>query len=83
MLRADGLTPTAALPPKSQVPRPAPQVCELVRRGGIPSFDISRFMEHNKVTTLGIYGHLFADDYSDAMTAVAQWPAQNSLGATW
>ena len=39
---------------------------------GIPVLAISRFMGHSKVTTtLGIYTHLFQDDHSDAMEALA------------
>jgi integrase len=39
---------------------------------GIAPLAISRFMGHSKVTTtLSIYTHLFQDDHSDAMTALA------------
>jgi hypothetical protein len=38
---------------------------------GIPPLEISRFMGHAKVTTtLTVYAHLFADDHSDAMSAL-------------
>ena len=38
---------------------------------GIPPLQLSRFMGHSKVTTtLGIYTHLFDDDYSETMAAL-------------
>ena len=38
---------------------------------GIPPLALSRFMGHTSVTiTLGVYAHLFADDHSEAMTAL-------------
>jgi integrase len=39
---------------------------------GIDPLRLSRFMGHAKVTTtLAIYTHLFQDDHSEAMTALA------------
>lgn len=39
---------------------------------GIPPLEIARFMGHAKVTTtLSVYAHLFEDDHTDAMSALA------------
>ncbi len=39
---------------------------------GIPPLEIARFMGHAKVvTTLSVYAHLFEDDHTDAMAALA------------
>ncbi|GAC61589.1 tyrosine-type recombinase/integrase [Gordonia sihwensis] len=39
---------------------------------GIPPLEIARFMGHAKVTTtLSVYAHLFEDDHTDAMDALA------------
>ncbi|WP_278313731.1 hypothetical protein [Lolliginicoccus levis] len=39
---------------------------------GIPPLEIARFMGHAKVTTtLSVYAHLFQDDHTDAMAALA------------
>ena len=39
---------------------------------GIPALEISRFAGHSKVTTtLEVYAHLFEDDHTDAMSALA------------
>ena len=31
---------------------------------------LSRFMGHSKVTTLGVYAHLFVDDHAETMAAL-------------
>ncbi|WP_439030383.1 tyrosine-type recombinase/integrase [Gordonia terrae] len=39
---------------------------------GIPPLEIARFMGHAKVTTrFSVYAHLFEDDHTDAMYALA------------
>jgi integrase len=43
---------------------------------GIPPLEIARFMGHAKVTTtLSVYAHLFQDDHTDAMAALAAMDA--------
>ncbi|MCX2756600.1 tyrosine-type recombinase/integrase [Gordonia sp. 4N] len=46
---------------------------------GIPRLEIARFMGHAKVTTtLSVYAHLFEDDHTDAMYALAAMGAQTT-----
>ncbi|MFZ1176526.1 MAG: tyrosine-type recombinase/integrase [Mycobacterium sp.] len=71
VLRANRLTPTAAMPPELKFHSLRHTYASLCVAAGIPPFDISRFMGHAKpTTTLGIYAHLFEDNHADTMAAV-------------
>lgn len=71
VLRANRLTPTGALSPGLKFHSLRHAYAGLCAKAGIPALDIARFMGHAKVTTtLTVYTHLFADDHSDAMTAL-------------
>jgi integrase len=71
VLRANRLTPTAALSPELKFHSLRHTYASLCVAAGIPAFDISRFMGHSKVTTtMSVYAHMFEDDHSIAMTAL-------------
>ena len=71
VLRANRLTPTAALSSGLKFHSLRHTYASLCVAARIPAFDISRFMGHAKpTTTLGIYAHLFADNHADAMAAL-------------
>ena len=70
--QTDGLGDSEILPPNLTFHALRHTYASLCVAAGIPPLAISRFMGHSKVTTtLGIYTHLFQDDHSDAMTALA------------
>jgi integrase len=71
LLRANRLTPTAALSPELKFHSLRHAYASLCVAAGVPPFDISRFMGHAKpTTTLGIYAHLFEDNHAEAMAAL-------------
>jgi hypothetical protein len=77
VLRANRLTPTAALSPELKFHSLRHTYASLCVAAGIPPLELSRFMGHSKVaTTLGIYTHLFnTDDHADAMAALGAMEA--------
>jgi integrase len=71
VLRANRLTPTAALAPELKFHSLRHTYASLCVAAGIPPLEISRFMGHSKVTTtLSVYAHMFEDDHSDAISAL-------------
>ena len=65
-------TETEILPPNLTFHALRHTYASLCVAAGIPPLAISRFMGHSKVTTtLSVYTHLFQDDHSDAMSALA------------
>ena len=73
ILRANRMFPTAALPPGLVFHALRHTYASLCVAAGIPPMEISRFMGHaNPSITLGIYAHLFEDDFADAMTALGR-----------
>ena len=72
VLRANRITPTAALPPQLKFHALRHTYASLCIAAGRPPLEIARFMGHAKVTTtLGVYAHLFnTDDHADAMAAL-------------
>ena len=77
VLRANRLTPTAALPPQLKFHALRHTYASLCIAAGRPPLEIARFMGHAKVTTtLGVYAHLFnTDDHADAMAALGAMEA--------
>ena len=77
VLRANRLTPKAALPAQLKFHALRHTYASLCIAAGRPPLEIARFMGHAKVTTtLGVYAHLFnTDDHSDAMTALGAMEA--------
>jgi integrase len=74
-LRANRLTPTAALSPTLKFHSLRHTYASLCVAAGIPAFDISRFTGHVKpTTTLAVYTHLFDDDHDDAMASAPLRP---------
>jgi integrase len=72
VLKANAQTETPILPPTLNFHALRHTYASLCVHAGIPPLAISRFMGHSKVTTtLSIYTHLFQDDHSDAMAALA------------
>ena len=77
VLRANRLTPTAALPPALKFHALRHTYASLCVAAGVPPLQLSRFMGHAKVTTtLAIYTHLFEDDHADAMAALGAMDRQ-------
>ena len=77
LLRANRLTPTAALSPELKFHSLRHAYASLCVAAGIPPFDISRFMGHAKpTTTLGIYAHLFEDNHAEAMAVLGAMATQ-------
>lgn len=71
VLRANRLTPVAALPSDLRFHALRHTYASLCVAAGIQPLALARFMGHSKVTTtLGVYAHLFEDDFGDAMTAL-------------
>jgi integrase len=82
VLRANRLTPTAALSPELKFHSLRHTYASLCVAAGIRPFDISRFMGHTKpTTTLSIYAHLFEDDHADAMVALGAMAARPAAAA--
>jgi integrase len=62
---------TAAIPPQLKFHALRHTYASLCIAAGRPPLEVARFMGHAKVTTtLGVYAHLYADDFADAMTAL-------------
>jgi integrase len=81
VLRANRLTPTAALPPQLKFHGLRHTYASLCIAAGRPPLEVARFMGHAKVTTtLGVYAHLYADDFADAMAALGSMEAEPSYG---
>lgn len=71
MLRANRLTPSAKLSPELKFHALRHTHASLCIAAGRPPLEVARFMGHAKVTTtLGVYAHLYADDFADAMAAL-------------
>lgn len=65
-------TPGVQLPPRLKFHALRHTYASLCVAAGIPPLEIARFMGHAKVTTtLSVYAHLFQDDHTDAMAALA------------
>jgi integrase len=61
----------AALPPQLKFHALRHTYASLCIAAGRPPLEVARFMGHAKVTTtLGVYAHLYADDFADAMVAL-------------
>jgi integrase len=68
--------PTAALPPQLKWHGLRHTYASLCIAAGRPPLEVARFMGHAKVTTtLGVYAHLYADDFADAMAALGAMAA--------
>jgi integrase len=71
VLRANRLTPAAKLPTGLKFHALRHTYASLCIAAGRPPLEVARFMGHAKVTTtLGVYAHLYADDFADAMAAL-------------
>jgi integrase len=71
----------AALPPQLKFHALRHTYASLCIAAGRPPLEVARFMGHAKVTTtLGVYAHLYADDYSDAMAALGAMEAAPEYG---
>lgn len=74
--RATDQERSRALPPALKFHALRHTYASLCVAAGIPPLEIARFMGHAKVTTtLSVYAHLFEDDHSDAMSALAAMSA--------
>lgn len=72
VLRANRQAGGRALPPALKFHALRHTYASLCVAAGIPPLEIARFMGHAKVTTtLSVYAHLFEDDHTDAMSALA------------
>ncbi|WP_231386922.1 tyrosine-type recombinase/integrase [Gordonia polyisoprenivorans] len=72
ILRANRDTGSRALPPALKFHALRHTYASLCVAAGIPPLEIARFMGHAKVTTtLSVYAHLFEDNHTDAMPALA------------
>nr|EMP10387.2 integrase [Gordonia sp. NB41Y] len=72
VLRANRQASGRALPPALKFHALRHTYASLCVAAGIPPLEIARFMGHAKVTTtLSVYAHLFEDDHTDAMSALA------------
>jgi integrase len=81
VLRASRLTPTAALPAELKFHALRHTYASLCIAAGRPPLEVARFMGHAKVTTtLGVYAHLYADDFADAMAALGAMAATPEYG---
>ena len=71
VLRANRLSPAASIPPQLKFHALRHTYASLCIAAGRPPLEVARFMGHAKVTTtLGVYAHLYADDFADAMAAL-------------
>lgn len=71
-LRANRDRGGRAIPPTLKFHALRHTYASLCVAAGIPPLEIARFMGHAKVTTtLTVYAHLFEDDHTDAMHALA------------
>jgi integrase len=76
VLRANRLTPSAALPAQLKFHGLRHTYARLCIAAGRPVFEVARFMGHAKPsTTETVYAHLLADDHSDAMAALGTMEA--------
>lgn len=77
MLRANRLTPSAKLSPELKFHALRHTYASICIAAGRPPLEVARFMGHAKVTTtLGVYAHLYADDFADAMAALGAMAVQ-------
>jgi integrase len=77
VLRANRITPTAALPTQLKFHALRHTYASLCIAAGRPPLEVARFMGHAKVTTtLGVYAYLFnTDHFADAMVALGAMEA--------
>lgn len=76
VLRANRGGQGRALPPALKFHALRHTYASLCVAAGIPPLEIARFMGHAKVTTtLSVYAHLFEDDHTEAMSALAAMSA--------